>query len=142
MPTGAVAAYDKLFLLSPESRSRTRILPGAARSAMLQAKQYSALLRQLDAVAAAGPVPRPPGPRTCAATSNWPRTTSSWLPWTICARRSSSRMSAIRPSRAKPCYKAAAALEQMKDPRAKEMYKKVVTDWGASPYAAQAKGKI
>ena len=39
-------------------------------------------------------------------------------------------------------YKAAAALEQLRDPRAKDMYKKVVSDYGASPYAAQARGKI
>ena len=39
-------------------------------------------------------------------------------------------------------YKAAAALEQLRDPRAKDLYKKVVSDYGASPYAAQARGKI
>ena len=39
-------------------------------------------------------------------------------------------------------FKAAAALEQLRDPRAKDMYKKVVTDYGSSPYAAQARGKI
>ncbi|HRT06489.1 MAG TPA: hypothetical protein P5204_12400, partial [Kiritimatiellia bacterium] len=39
-------------------------------------------------------------------------------------------------------FKAAAALEQLRDPRAKDMYKKVVTEYGSSPYAAQARGKI
>ena len=39
-------------------------------------------------------------------------------------------------------FKAAAALEQLRDPRAKDMYKKVVADYGSSPYAAQARGKI
>jgi len=39
-------------------------------------------------------------------------------------------------------YKAAAALEQLRDPRAKDMYKKVVNEYGSSPYAAQARGKM
>ena len=47
----------------------------------------------------------------------------------------------MRPSWARR-PKAAAALEQLRDPRAKDLYKKVVSDYGASPYAAQARGKI
>ena len=39
-------------------------------------------------------------------------------------------------------FKAAAALEQLRDPRAKELYKKVATQFKASPYAAQAAGKL
>ena len=40
------------------------------------------------------------------------------------------------------CFKAAQALEQLRDPRAKELYGKVVKEYGSSPYAAQARGKM
>lgn len=138
---GAVAAYDKLFLLSPEAKQIPDVAWGSRR-AMMQAKQYATLLRQLDAVAAAGPRTEAARAQTMRgdiqlAQNNIELAALEYLRTAILFQ--DVRDAAIQ---GEACYKAAAALEQMKDPRAKDMYKKVVADWGTSPYAAQAKGKI
>jgi tetratricopeptide (TPR) repeat protein len=138
---GAVAAYDKLFLLSPEAKQIPDVAWGSRR-AMMQAKQYPALLRQLDAVAAAGPRAEAARAQNMRgdiqlAQNNIELAALEYLRTAILFQ--DVRDPAIQ---GEACYKAAATLEQMKDPRAKEMYKKVVADWGTSPYAAQAKGKI
>lgn len=39
-------------------------------------------------------------------------------------------------------FKAAETLEAMRNPKAKEMYKRIVDEYGSSPYAQQARGKI
>ena len=138
---GAVKAYGQLFVISPAEKQNPDVAWGMRR-AMLQAKQYPALLLQLDAVAAAGP-------RTEAARAQIMRgdiqlsqnnvelAAMDYLRTAILFQ--DVRDAAIQ---GEACYKAAAALEQMRDPRAKDMYKKVVTEYGASPYAAQAQGKI
>ena len=138
---GAVAAYEKLFLLSPEAKQNADIAWGMRR-AMLQAKQYPALLRQLDAVAAAGNRPEAARAQIMrgdiqVAQNNIELAAMDYLRTAILFQ--DVKDSAIQ---GEACYKAAAALEQLRDPRAKDMYKKVVSDYGASPYAAQARGKI
>ncbi|HRT06344.1 MAG TPA: hypothetical protein P5204_11665, partial [Kiritimatiellia bacterium] len=50
---GAVKAYEQLFLLAPAEKQNPESLWGLRR-AMLKAQQFPALIRQLDAVAAAG----------------------------------------------------------------------------------------
>jgi predicted negative regulator of RcsB-dependent stress response len=138
---GAVAAYEKLFLLSPEAKQNADIAWGLRR-AMLQAKQYPALLRQLDAVAAAGNRPEAARAQIMrgdiqVAQNNVELAAMDYLRTAILFQ--DVKDPAIQ---GEACYKAAAALEQLRDPRAKDMYKKVVADYGASPYAAQARGKI
>jgi len=39
-------------------------------------------------------------------------------------------------------FKAAQALEEMRDPRAREMYQRLVQEFGGSPFAQQARGKL
>ena len=39
-------------------------------------------------------------------------------------------------------YKAAQTLEALRDQRAKEIYQRLVKEFGSSPYAAQAQGKL
>ena len=109
---------------------------------MLKAKQYPALLRQLDAVAASGS-------RTDAARAQTMR-------GDIQLDQNNVELAALDYLRTailfadvrdpmimgEATYKAAAALEQLRDPRAKDMYKKVVNEYGSSPYAAQARGKM
>jgi tetratricopeptide (TPR) repeat protein len=138
---GAVQAYEKLFLLAPAEKQNLDVAWGLRR-AMLQAKQYAALARQLDAVAAAGP-------RAEAARAQIMR-------GDIQLAQNNVELAALDYLRTavlfqdvkdpvvlgEACFKAAAALEQLRDPRAKEMYKKVATEYSSSPYAAQARGKM
>ena len=109
---------------------------------MLKAKQYPALLRQLDAVAAAGN-------RADAAKAQTMR-------GDVQLDQNNVELAALDYLRTailfadlkdpailgEATYKAAAALEQLRDPRAKDMYRKVATEFKTSPYAAQAAGKL
>lgn len=138
---GAVKAYEQLFQLSPAEKQNSDSAWGM-RTAMLKAKQYPALLRQLDAVAASGS-------RTDAARAQTMR-------GDIQLDQNNVELAALDYLRTailfadvrdpmimgEATYKAAAALEQLRDPRAKDMYKKVVNEYGSSPYAAQARGKM
>jgi tetratricopeptide (TPR) repeat protein len=138
---GAVKAYEQLFLLAPAERQNPESAWGM-RGALLQAKQYPALIRQLDAVAAAGLRPEAARAQTMRgdiqlAQNNVELAAMDYLRTAILFQ--DVRDTAIQ---GEACFKAAAALEQLRDPRAKDLYKKVVSDYGASPYAAQAKGKI
>ena len=131
---GAVKAYEQLFLVAPAEKQNADSVWGLRR-AMLKAKQYPALIRQLDAVEAAraqtmrGDVQLDQNNVELAAL-DYLRTAILFA---------DVKDAAIL---GEATYKAAAALEQLRDPRAKDMYKKVVSDYGASPYAAQARGKI
>ena len=138
---GVVKGYDQLFELSPGEKQNADSAWGM-RTAMLKAKQYPALLRQLDAVAASGS-------RTDAARAQTMR-------GDIQLDQNNVELAALDYLRTailfadvrdpmimgEATYKAAAALEQLRDPRAKDMYKKVVNEYGSSPYAAQARGKM
>lgn len=138
---GAVQAYEKLFLLSPAEKQNADVA-WAHRRAMLQAKQYPVLLRQLDAVAAGGS--RADAARAQImrgdiqlAQNNLEQAAMDYLRTAILFQDVNDPV-----IQGEAHFKAAAALEQMREPRAKELYKKVVDQFGASPYAAQAKGKI
>ena len=138
---GAVKAYEQLFLLAPAEKQNPDSTWGLRR-AMLKAKQYPALLRQLDAVAAAGN-------RADAAKAQTMR-------GDVQLDQNNVELAALDYLRTailfvdvkdaailgEATFKAAAALEQLRDPRAKDMYKKVATEFKTSPYAAQAAGKL
>jgi tetratricopeptide (TPR) repeat protein len=138
---GAVTAYGTLFLADPEQKKNSDVAWGL-RNAMMQAKQYPALLRQLDAVAAAGSrldAARAQNMRgdIQLAQNNVELAALEYL-------RTAILFTDVRDPmiQGEAHYKAAAALEQLRDPRAKEMYQLVVQKFGASPYAAKARGKI
>ena len=138
---GAVKAYGQLFLMAPAEKQNPDVAWGMRR-AMVQAKQYPALLLQLDAVAAAGPRSEAARAQVMRgdiqlAQNNVELAAMDYLRTAILFQ--DVRDAAIQ---GEACYKAGACLEQLRDPRAKDLYKRVVTDYGASPYAAQAQGKI
>ena len=138
---GAVKAYEQLFLLAPAEKQNADAAWGMRR-AMLKAKQYPALIRQLDAVAAAGVRAEAARAQTMRGDiqldqNNVELAAMDYLRTAILFADVND--AAIL---GEATYKAAAALEQLRDPRAKDLYKKVVSDYGESPYAAQARGKI
>ncbi len=138
---GAVQAYDRLFLLSPAEKQNSDVA-WAHRRAMLQAKQYAGLIRQLDAVAAAGN--RPDAARAQImrgdiqlAQNNLEQAAMDYLRTAILFQDVTDPL-----IQGEAHFKAASALEQMREARAKDLYRKVVEQYGSSPYAAQAKGKM
>lgn len=138
---GAVKAYEQLFLLAPAEKQNSDTAWGMRR-AMLQAKQYPALVRQLDAVAAAGNRAEAARAQTMRGDieldqNNVERAAMDYLRTAILFQDLNDP--AVL---GEATYKAAAALEQLRDPRAKDLYKKVATEFRTSPYAAQAAGKM
>ena len=138
---GAVKAYEQLFLVAPAEKQNADTAWGLRR-AMLKAKQYPALIRQLDAVAAAGNRPEAARAQTMRGDiqldqNNVELAALDYLRTAILF--ADLKDPAIL---GEATYKAAAALEQLRDPRAKDMYRKVATEFKTSPYAAQAAGKL
>ena len=138
---GAVKAYEQLFLVAPAEKQNADAAWGMRR-AMLKAKQYPALIRQLDAVAAAGVRAEAARAQTMRGDiqldqNNVELAAMDYLRTAILF--ADVKDAAIL---GEATYKAAAALEQLRDPRAKDMYKKVATEFKTSPYAAQAAGKL
>ena len=138
---GADNAYKKLYTFDPELQKDTTIA-WAHRKAMLEAKQYATLQKSLDAVAAAGP-------RAEAARAQNMRGDISLAQ----NRLDDAAMDYLRTAilfedikdpiiQGEACFKAAKVLEQLRDARAKELYRKCATQYPSSPYAAQAKGKM
>ena len=138
---GAVKAYEQLFLLAPAEKQNADAAWGMRR-AMLKAKQYPALIRQLDAVAAAGVRAEAARAQTMRGDIQLDQNNVELA--ALDYLRTAILFADVKDAAilGEATYKAAAALEQLRDPRAKDMYKKVVSDYGASPYAAQARGKI
>lgn len=138
---GAVAAYDKLFLLSPAEKQNADSAWGMRR-AMLQAKQYAGLARQLDAVAAGGD--RPEAARAQIMRGDILLAQNDVTGAALDYLRTAILFADVRDPaiQGEAHYKAAATLEQLRDPRAKDLYRKVATEFKASPYAAQAAGKM
>ncbi|MDR0994604.1 MAG: tetratricopeptide repeat protein [Verrucomicrobiota bacterium] len=137
----AVQAYERLFQMDPAERQNGETLWGMRR-AMLGARQYSALIRQLDAVAATGSRPDAARAQTMRgdiqlAQNNIDAAVLDYL-------RTALLFTDIRDANilGEACFKAAQTLEQLRDPRAKEMYRKVTAEYSASPYAAQARAKM
>jgi tetratricopeptide (TPR) repeat protein len=135
----AVKAYDRLFQLAPAERQNSETA-WAHRRAMLQAKQYAALIRQLDAVAAAGN--RPEAARAQIMRGDVQLAQNLLTEAALDYLRTAILFQDVKDVeiQGEAHFKAAAALEQLRDPRAKDLYRKVAG--GASRYAAQAKGKI
>ena len=137
----AVKAYDRLFQIAPDQRQDSAVAWGQRR-AMLAAKQYSVLERQLDAVAASGS--RPDAARAQimrgdirAAQNNLDLAVLDYLRTVILFQD-------VRDAdiQGEAHFKAAQTLEALRDPRARDIYKRLVDNHASSPYAAQARGKL
>ena len=137
---GAVQAYDRLFLLAPAEKQNADTAWGMRR-AMLQAKQYATLIRQLDAVAAGGN--RPEAARAQTMRGDILLAQNDVTGAALDYLRTAILFADVQDPaiQGEAHFKAAAALEQLRDPRAKDLYQKVVTTYKASPYAAQAANK-
>ena len=137
----ADAAYKTLYTFNPELQKDTEVAWGH-RQAMLAAKQFASLRKSLDAVVAAGP-------RAEAARAQNMRGDISLAENKLEAAVMDYLRTAILYEDIKSpliqgeaCFKAAQVLEQLRDPRAKEMYKKCAEQYRQSPYAAKAQGKF
>jgi TolA-binding protein len=112
------------------------------RKALLAAKQYPALIRELDAVAASGSRPDAALAQIMrgdiqVAQNNLDQAVLDFLRTAILFQ--DVKDPAIQ---GEAHLKAAQALEAMREPRAKDMYRRLVEKYPSAPQAAQAKAKL
>lgn len=140
-PEEAVKAYEKLFQLAPGERQNSEVAWGMRR-AMLAAKQYGALQRQLDAVVAGGN--RPDAARAQIMRGDIQLAQNNIDLAVLDYLRTAILFQDVKDAeiQGEAHFKAAQTLETLRDPRAKEMYQRVVANYGTSRYAAQARGKL
>ena len=137
---GAVKAYEQLFASHPAERQNADSAWGMRR-AMLAAKQYSALTKQLDAVAAGGS--RADAARAQNMRGDIQLAQNNIEPAALDYLRTAILFQDVKDPiiQGEACFKAAAALEQLRHANARDLYKKA-SEYTASPYAAQAAAKL
>jgi tetratricopeptide (TPR) repeat protein len=136
---GAVAAFDKLFAASPKTKEDPA-LQWSYRGVLLAAKQYDKLAAQLDQVVASGS-------RADAAHAQIMRgdikADQNQLEGAVLDYlRTVLLFSTERAVQPEALSKAAQTLEKLRDPRAKEMYRKLVEEFPGTPEAEAAKAKM
>ena len=138
-PMAAITAYETLFRTNPGARNTPEVA-WAFRQALLDAKQFDRLNTDLTDVIAKGS-------RTDAAKAQVMRgdvkmaqnqaegAVMDYLRTVVFF----SAEAAVQPE---ALYKAAEALDKLRDPRAKEMFKKLVQEYPNAPQAQQARSRI
>jgi tetratricopeptide (TPR) repeat protein len=136
----AVAAFTELFKNSEEERNNTET-QWLMRKAMLTAKQYSTLTKQLDAVVAGAS--REDAAKAQTMRGDVQKAQNNLEPALLDYLRTATLFDDVKDPniQAEACFKAAQILETMRDPRAKELYKKVAEEYRSSPFAKAAAEK-
>lgn len=135
----AVEAYDRLFRQAPELKADATA-QWAYRAALLSAGQYEKLLPSLDEAIAKGS-------RSDAAKAQIMRGDIRLMQGQVDGAVMDYLRSAIlfeSESAVHPeaLFKAGQGLEKLRDPRAKEMYRKLVSKYPSSSFAQEAKSKL
>lgn len=138
---GAVKAYNQLVGSNAELKKNPAVAWGRRR-AMLANKDFGALSRDLDAVAANGSRADAAKAQNmrgdiAIAQNNVQDAVLEYLRTALLFTDCNDQQIL-----GEACYKAAEALASMRDARSKDLYRKVANDYPNSSYAAAAKGKI
>ena len=136
--TGAVAAYDKLFAASPKSKEDAEI-QWAYRKTLLDGKMYDKLDPLLAGVIGSGS--RPDAAKAQIMRGDLRMAQNQLEPAALDYLRTVVLFETERDVQPEALFKAADALEKLRDARAKDLYKKIVADYSDSPFAAQARAK-
>lgn len=136
---GAIGTFDELFRSNPDARKDSATL-WAYYGAMIDAKQYEKLAPQLDELIAKGA-------RSDAAKAQILRGDIKMTQGQVEGAVMDYLRSAIlfeneKAVQPEALLKAAEGLDKLRDPRAKEMYRKVATEYAGTPYAQKAQGKF
>jgi len=138
---GAVAAYNKLLSGNAELKKNPDVAWGR-RKAMLANKDFGALGRDLDSIAANGSRADAAKAQNmrgdiAIAQNNVQDAVLEYLKTALLFTDCGDKQIL-----GEACFKAAEALASMRDARAKDLYRKVVEEYPTCTFAAAAKGKI
>jgi tetratricopeptide (TPR) repeat protein len=134
----AVAVYDELFRVAPAMKDNADAA-WAYRDALLGAKQYDKLGLQLDEAIKSGS--RPDAAKAQVMRGDIKLAQSQVEGAVTDYLRTVILFEAEKDIQPEALFKAAEALEKLRDPRAKSLYAKLQQEYAGSPYAAKAAGK-
>lgn len=134
----AVTMYESLFTVSPQSKQDPATLWGY-REALLKAERYAKLEQDLNAVIATGS--REDAARAQIMRGDMNAAQGQTEPAALDYLRTVVLYKAVREVQPEALFKAATALEALRDARARDLYAQIVSDYPQSPYAAQAAAK-
>lgn len=135
----AVTAYDRLFASSPKAKDDPAVM-WTYRQTLLEAKQYDKLSPMLDQVIAGGD--RAEAARAQIMRGDVKVAQNQLEGAALDYLRTVILFAGERASQPEALSKAAETLEKLRDARAKDLYRKLVTEYPSSPQAAAAQGKI
>ena len=138
-PEAAVAAIETLFRMNPAAKGSPE-LAWSFREALLGAKQYDRLNTELNEVVAGGL--RPDAARAQIMRGDIKLAQGQGEGAVMDYLRTVVFFGSEQAVQPEALFKAADTLEKLRDPRAKEMFKKLVQEYPNSPEAQQARSRI
>ncbi|HOW96882.1 MAG TPA: hypothetical protein P5567_06975 [Kiritimatiellia bacterium] len=138
-PGAAVTAIETLFRMNPAAKGSPE-LAWSFREALLGAKQYDRLNTELNEVVASGS--RPDAARAQIMRGDIKMAQGQGEGAVMDYLRTVVFFGSEQAVQPEALFKAADTLEKLRDPRAKEMFKKLVQEYPSSPEAQQARSRI
>lgn len=135
----AVAAYERLFQSAPDLRRENTVLWGYL-SALLEAKQYDKLGTQLDELVAKGT--RADAARAQVLRGDMKLAQGQVEGAVMDYLRSALLFESERTVLPEALFKAAEGLERLRDPRSRDLYRRVAQEFSGTPFAQRAQGKF
>lgn len=135
---GAVTTYEQLFAAAPELRKDSKVL-WPYYEAMVGAKLYDKLGPQLDELINKGS--RPDAAKAQIIRGDIKLSQANIEGAVLDYLRSAILFESERESLPEALFKAADGLEKLRDPRAKDLYRRVASEFGGTPWGQKAAGK-
>jgi len=135
---GAVETYDQLFRAAPQMEKESAVL-WPYYGALVEAKQYDKLGPKLDELINKGS--RPDAAKAQILRGDIKMSQANVEGAVLDYLRSAILFESEKDSMPEALYKAADGLEKLRDPRAKELYRRVASEFGGTPWAQKAAGK-
>jgi TolA-binding protein len=135
----AVSMYERLFQTAPDQRRESAVMWGYL-TALAEAKQYEKLLPQLDELVARGS--RADAARAQVLRGDVKMAQGQVEPAVMDYLRSALLYETERATLPEALFKAAEGLERLRDPRSRDLYRRVAQEFAGTPFAQRAQGKF
>ena len=136
--TGAAEAYDQMFRTAPDMRKDSAVL-WAYFSAMVDAKQFDKLSPQLDELIKKGS--RPDAAKAQILRGDIKMSQANVEGAVLDYLRSAILFESEKSVQPEALFKAADGLDKLRDPRAKDLYKRVASEFAGTPWGQKAAAK-
>lgn len=135
---GAVTTYEQIFAANPEMRKDGKVV-WPYNEALVAAKQFDKLGPVLDEMISKGS--RPDAAKAQIVRGDIRMAQANVEAAVLDYLRSAILFENVRETLPEALFKAAEGLEKLRDPRAKELYRRVASEFSGTPWAQRAAGK-